>query len=112
LIVAPYPVATLVQLSNGEIALVKEIRSTALDRPVVRVIKDQVGRYYDQLEEIDLSTRPDLSASRHISWYGHAAPYGDPTPVANHQKLPPVEVKLRGKVDDSPLKTPAAGPRS
>ncbi|NPV71890.1 MAG: HD-GYP domain-containing protein [Firmicutes bacterium] len=71
-VVAPYPVATSVILSTGEVAVVKRINNHALERPVVVVTKDPQWNFYAKYRELDLSKEPDMEITGHISWYDDA----------------------------------------
>ncbi|MGE5485831.1 MAG: HD-GYP domain-containing protein [Ignavibacteriales bacterium] len=70
-VVAPYPVASNVLLSTGEIAVVKKLNLGALDRPVVVVTKDPRGRFYDTRLELDLSTTANgVEIVDYALWHG------------------------------------------
>ncbi len=65
----PYPVATTVGLSSGETALVIKVNVEALDRPVVKVLKDGAGLSYGSKGAvIDLSTESGLSITRSVDF--------------------------------------------
>jgi HD-GYP domain-containing protein (c-di-GMP phosphodiesterase class II) len=68
-VVAPYPVATNVRLSTGDIAVVKKINTLELDRPVVVVIKDRNRKFYKVHRELDLSVDRDISIVDYVTWY-------------------------------------------
>lgn len=70
-VVAPFPVATYVRLSTGEIGVVVGIHYEALERPVVKVVRNSEGERYARGEqiEIDLATRPDLTVERAVAWH-------------------------------------------
>lgn len=68
-IVAPYPVATLVELTTGDFAVVKAVKASTMERPLVVVIKDPRGQFYEAFQEIDLSSRPEIAIKRYVSWY-------------------------------------------
>jgi HD-GYP domain-containing protein (c-di-GMP phosphodiesterase class II) len=55
--VTPYPPGTTVKLSDGTIALVKEIRPERVSVPIVRVIKDAAGAEVTPYE-LDLTRTP------------------------------------------------------
>ncbi len=55
--VTPYPPGTTVKLSDGSVAIVKEVRPEKVSLPVVRVIKDSSGRTVVPFE-IDLGASP------------------------------------------------------
>lgn len=67
-VVAPYPIATMVQLSSGEVAVVTDINSVDVERPVVRVIKNSEYSFYDSIRVIDLSKEEDLEIVRTVHW--------------------------------------------
>ena len=58
--VAPYPQGSRVVLSDGYCGLVKEVRSHAVRRPIVRIIMNPSGELIAP-REIDLSTATDLT---------------------------------------------------
>ena len=58
--VAPYPQGSRVVLSDGYCGLVKEVRSHAVRRPIVRIIMNPAGELIAP-REIDLSTATDLT---------------------------------------------------
>jgi len=66
--VAPFPVATSVKLSSGEVAVVRRLHSHALDRPEVVVVKDPDGRFYRSPRILDLSKDPGLSIETYTEW--------------------------------------------
>jgi len=68
-LVAPYPVATNVLLSTGEVAVVKRLNIHALARPVVMVTKDRERRFLTAFTEIDLSQVDSVSIINHVNWY-------------------------------------------
>lgn len=72
-VVAPYPVATNVLLSTGEVAVVKKINTAELDRPVVVVTKDSNRRFYKTYREVDLLQERDISIKDYVMWYGEEA---------------------------------------
>ncbi len=51
-----YPLGTYVSLSTGEIAIVVDTNKKYPNRPVVRLIKDVNGDFYNNLKEIDLTS--------------------------------------------------------
>jgi len=67
-VVAPFPVATSVKLSSGEVAVVRRLHSHALDRPEVVVVKDPDGRFYRSPRILDLSKDPGLSIETYTEW--------------------------------------------
>lgn len=50
-----YPLGTYVLLSTGEIAIVVDTNKKYPNRPVIRLIKDANGDFYNSLKEIDLT---------------------------------------------------------
>ncbi len=58
--VAPYPTGTDVTLSDGTTAIVKDVRTDKLTRPIVRVVLDATGVEMTP-KEIDLSETPGLT---------------------------------------------------
>lgn len=60
-VVAPYPVASQVVLSTGEVAVVKRLNSTNIARPVVVVTRDKFRRFYQSPKELDLSQNDSTS---------------------------------------------------
>lgn len=67
-VIAPYPVASLVRLSTGEMAVVKSIRTASPRRPLVRVFRDAQGNSVKDGREIDLSQEPGVEIAGHVSW--------------------------------------------
>lgn len=55
-----YPVGCRVELSDGSVASVVHGNASAIDRPVVKVLRDGRGRYPDAPLNIDLSGDSDL----------------------------------------------------
>ncbi len=68
-VVAPFPVATGVQLSTGETAIVKKLNPRALDRPVVVAIKSADGRFYQNPRQINLLAEIDVRIVSYVDWY-------------------------------------------
>jgi len=68
-VVAPFPVATGVKLSTGEVAIVKKLNPHSLDRPVVVAIKDPDGRFYQGPHLIDLLNQTDIQIVSYADWY-------------------------------------------
>lgn len=68
-VVAPFPVATAVRLSTGEVAIVKKLNPRALDRPIVVATKDAVGRFYPGPHLINLLTETDIKIVSYVDWY-------------------------------------------
>lgn len=58
--IAPYPIGSVVRLSNNHIGVVVDISHEAKTKPVVRVIVDEQRRRMNKLVEIDLSKNPRL----------------------------------------------------
>ncbi len=73
-VVAPYPIATLVQLNTGDYAVVKDINPKDVSRPDVRVIKNPGKQFYQSFEDVKLSERNDLEIVRAASWYEVQSP--------------------------------------
>jgi HD-GYP domain-containing protein (c-di-GMP phosphodiesterase class II) len=59
-VIAPYPPGTEVILSDGALALVREVPDSNLSRPIVRVIADEQGMPVSPPKEVDLRDYPDL----------------------------------------------------
>ena len=53
--IAPYPIGSVVRLSNNHIGVVVDISHEAKTKPVVRVIADEQKRRMNKIVEIDLS---------------------------------------------------------
>lgn len=70
-IVAPFPVASLVLLSTGEIAVVKSLRAGEADRPLVQLVRDSAGQPLQEADriEIDLRERADVRIVRPVFWH-------------------------------------------
>ncbi|MGB7605864.1 MAG: HD-GYP domain-containing protein [Lutisporaceae bacterium] len=51
-----YPLGTYVSLSTGELAIVVDTNKKYPNRPVIRLIKDSNGDFYNNLKEIDLTS--------------------------------------------------------
>ncbi|MEW6243155.1 MAG: HD-GYP domain-containing protein [Bacillota bacterium] len=81
-LVAPYPVATNVLLSTGEVAVVKRLNIQALARPVVMVTKNRERRFMAAFTEIDLSKVDSVSIVDYVNWYDEA----------RHQTVRPYEL--------------------
>lgn len=67
-VVAPFPVATSVRLSTGEVAVVRRLHPEALDRPEVVVVKDPEGRFYRSPHILDLSKEAELRIENYTEW--------------------------------------------
>ncbi len=68
-VVAPFPAATSVTLSTGEVAIVKKLNPRALDRPVVVAIKDPDGRFYQAPRLINLLHETSVRIVSYADWY-------------------------------------------
>lgn len=68
-VVAPFPVATAVKLSTGEIAIVKKLNPKDLDRPVVVITKDPTGKFYQVPRQLNLLTETDVRIATYVDWY-------------------------------------------
>lgn len=58
--IAPYPIGSVVRLSNNHIGVVVDISHEAKTKPVVRVIADEQKRRMNKIVEIDLSKNSKL----------------------------------------------------
>lgn len=73
-VVAPYPVATMVELSTGEVALVRELVPESMDRPRVIILRDAHGAPLKDRVELDLRAHPDVYIRRHVEGTGYVKP--------------------------------------
>jgi HD-GYP domain-containing protein (c-di-GMP phosphodiesterase class II) len=60
-VVAPYPVATMVKLTSGEVGVVEGLSPEELERPLVMLVRDAQGEPLAEKQHVDLSKRPDLA---------------------------------------------------
>lgn len=68
-VVVPYPLATLVKLSDGQIALVISVNPEQLDRPGVKIMRDAAGRSLGNRGAVlDLANHPALSIVGPADW--------------------------------------------
>jgi HD-GYP domain-containing protein (c-di-GMP phosphodiesterase class II) len=59
-IIGSYPVGSLVELNNGDIALVLQTNAEDSTHPKVRVISDAQGTKYDEITLVDLSEKDEV----------------------------------------------------
>ena len=61
-IVVPYPLGTVIKLTNGMVAEVKALNPDDYRRPVVRIIRDDKGKKVDDPEKfvLKLEKNPSL----------------------------------------------------
>jgi HD-GYP domain-containing protein (c-di-GMP phosphodiesterase class II) len=71
-VVAPYPIATSVRLSTGDLAVVKRLVAPDLSRPVVLVTKDADDKPYIPPHELDLSQEKEITIKEHYAWLAPA----------------------------------------
>lgn len=60
-VIAPFPPATELELTDGSTAIVVEAEPGRLEQPLVRVVTDSLGVPLVQPFELDLGTRPELA---------------------------------------------------
>lgn len=58
--IAPYPIGSVVRLSNNQVGVVVDITKEFKTKPVVRIIADENRQRMNQLVEIDLAKNPRL----------------------------------------------------
>lgn len=73
-VVAPYPVATLVELNTGEVGLVRELSGESLERPQVVIVRDASGAPARHVRVVDLAVHPELQIRRHVESTGFVKP--------------------------------------
>ncbi|WP_018247831.1 HD-GYP domain-containing protein [Orenia marismortui] len=59
--IAIYPNGTLVKLSNGQTAIVKEQNNDFPTRPVIKIVKDKLGNELKEYQEINLITQHNIT---------------------------------------------------
>lgn len=58
--IAPYPIGSVVRLSNNQVGVVVDISHEAKTKPVVRIIADELRQRMNRIVEIDLYKNPRL----------------------------------------------------
>ena len=65
-IVTPYPLGTMVELSDGRTACVVSVRRDAMLKPKVRVLLDEQRNLQETIAELNLEHTPDIAILRAI----------------------------------------------
>lgn len=65
--IAVYPIASIIKLNTGEIALVIDVNREAPSRPKIRIVFDKYGNKLDNPHEVDLSKLSSILISQTLN---------------------------------------------
>ncbi|MDD3268852.1 MAG: HD-GYP domain-containing protein [Syntrophomonadaceae bacterium] len=65
--ISSYPIGSIIELSTGDIGIVVDVNKEMPTRPVIRLIYNNMGKFFSQIHEVDLSKLSTIVIVRFLS---------------------------------------------